>query len=58
MVLAIMPWTSVWTENSFIAGSIRLHDLLTHGFVRGAVTGLGLVNVWMGIWEAVHYHES
>jgi uncharacterized membrane protein YpjA len=57
MMLVIMPWTLIWTQNSLVAGNIRLHDFLTHGFVRGAVSGLGVINLWIGIADAVNYHE-
>jgi hypothetical protein len=52
-----MPWTLIWTQNSLVAGNIRLHDFLTHGFVRGAVSGLGVINLWIGIADAVNYQE-
>jgi hypothetical protein len=26
-------------------------------FIRGLVSGIGLVDVWMGIWEAAKYKE-
>lgn len=58
MLLVIMPWTAIWTENSLIAGSLRLHAIVNHGFLRGAVSGLGLVNLWIGVWEAVQYRED
>jgi hypothetical protein len=32
--------------------------VVNHGFVRGALTGLGLINIWIGVWDAVHYHEA
>jgi hypothetical protein len=22
------------------------------------VTGVGLMNIWLGVWEAVHYREQ
>ena len=31
--------------------------LAQNNFVRGIVTGFGLVDVWLGIWEAVHYRD-
>lgn len=57
MMLVVMPWTIIWTQNSLVAGSVLLHDLLNHGFVRGAVSGLGVVNLWIGIADAVNYRE-
>ena len=57
MLLAVLPWTRVWTENSLVLSHPGLRAVLQHNFVRGAVTGLGLVDIWLGIWEAVHYRE-
>jgi hypothetical protein len=57
MVLVVMPWNLIWTQNSLVASNVWLHDLLNHGFVRGAVSGLGIVNLWIGIAEAVNYRE-
>ncbi len=35
-----------------------IKDFLNHNFVRGLVSGLGLVDLWMGVVEAVTYRES
>ncbi|HWR36239.1 MAG TPA: hypothetical protein VN622_10255 [Clostridia bacterium] len=58
MLLAILPWTRVWTENSLLIGFPVLKQFLLQNFVRGIVTGIGLLDVWLGIWEAVHYREN
>jgi hypothetical protein len=57
LVLAVLPWTAVWTDNSLVLGSPRLRQVLSTGFIRGLVTGLGLVDLWIGISEAVHYRD-
>jgi hypothetical protein len=57
MLLAVLPWTRVWTDNTFVISRPLLRSLATDNFVRGLVTGLGLVDIWLGIWEAVHYRE-
>jgi hypothetical protein len=57
LVLVVFPWTHVWTDNALLIRNVTLRSLAMHNFVRGLVTGLGLINVWMGIWEAVHYRE-
>jgi hypothetical protein len=57
LVLAVLPWTAVWTENNIIIGFPRLRSLLSTGFVRGLATGLGLLDLWIGISEAVHYRD-
>jgi hypothetical protein len=58
MVLAVSPWTPVWSQNSLLTAHPAARDFMGQGFVRGAFTGLGLINIWMGIWEAVQYRED
>lgn len=58
MVLAVLPWTAVWTDNSLVLGSPHLRQVLSTGFVRGLVTGLGLIDLWIGISEAVRYRDK
>ena len=31
--------------------------LVTNGFVRGLCSGLGMLDIWIGFSEAIHYHE-
>ncbi len=57
MVVSILPWTPLWTDNGLMLSLPRLRVLASLNFVRGAITGLGLLDIWMGIWEAVHYHD-
>jgi|SRR5581483_6077595 len=57
MLLAILPWTTVWNQNSFLAAYPGLKAFAQNNFVRGLATGLGLVDIWIGIWEAVHYRD-
>jgi hypothetical protein len=57
MLLTILPWTRVWTENSLLMSYPALGSFLRNDFARGAITGLGLIDIWIGIWEAVHYSD-
>jgi hypothetical protein len=57
MLLAILPWTAVWNQNSLVGSYPALKAVLQNNFVRGVATGIGLVDIWIGIWEAVHYHD-
>jgi hypothetical protein len=50
-VLAIVPWSTYWERNYFAEALPQLHALITNNFVRGAVSGLGLVNIAAGIAE-------
>ncbi len=58
ILLAILPWYGrVWTDNTFIMAHPLLRAFAADNFTRGVVTGLGLVDIWLGIAAAVHYRE-
>jgi hypothetical protein len=58
LILMVAPWTPFWENNSLLLGFPSLREFLMHEFVRGMVSGLGLVDIWLAIAEAVQYHES
>lgn len=47
----VLPWSGFWERNYFALAWPPLQSLLTNNFVRGAVTGLGLVNLGAGFTE-------
>ena len=57
IVLVALPWRPIWSDNALLANYPHLRTFLRLGFVRGAITGIGLLDIWIGIWEAVHYRE-
>ncbi len=57
MLLTILPWTTVWNQNSFLGAHPALKSFVQNNFIRGLATGFGLVDIWIGIWEAVHYRD-
>jgi hypothetical protein len=58
IILVVLPWTRVWTENSLLVAFPQTRAFLANDFVRGLISGLGLVDIWMGVAEAVRYRES
>lgn len=58
LLLAVLPWFRVWTDNSLLVAHPVLRQVFESNFLRGSVTGLGLVDVWLGIWEAAHYRDT
>jgi hypothetical protein len=58
VMLMIVPWRPEWADNPLLLRYPTLRDLVGSGFMRGVVTGLGLVNVWIGFWEALRYREE
>jgi hypothetical protein len=58
VLLLILPWTNRWTDNPLLLTSPVLRQIVSSGFVRGLSSGLGVLDLWLGFWEAIHYHES
>jgi hypothetical protein len=57
VLLIILPWTPEWTDNYLLLAFPGLRPVISSGFFRGICTGLGLLDIWIGFWEALHYHE-
>jgi hypothetical protein len=57
ILLITAPWTPLWTENSLLLAYPRLREFLMNDFVRGLVSGLGLIDIGLAISEAVRYRE-
>jgi hypothetical protein len=57
VLLIVLPWTPEWTDNYLLLSYPSLRTLVSSGFFRGICTGLGLLDIWIGFWEALHYHE-
>ena len=47
----LIPWSAFWDRNYFVEGSAFLAVFLTNNYTRGAISGLGLVNVWAALAE-------
>jgi hypothetical protein len=51
LLLVLIPWSAFWDRNYFVEVSSALGGVLTSNYTRGAITGLGLVNVWAALAE-------
>lgn len=58
VLLIILPWTPEWTDNYLLLTYPGLRTFVASGFFRGICSGLGLLDIWIGFWEALHYHEE
>ena len=61
LYLLIYPWTDSWSANYFSwIGPLNLqpywHQLWNNSYVRGAVSGTGLVNIWVAVAEALRMY--
>lgn len=58
VLVAVLPWwTRLWDHNMWIQAHPALAAFLQNGAVRGMISGLGLLDIWIGISEAVHYRD-
>lgn len=71
IVLTLLPWIpqgflglSDWGNNYFLlyaarkTGFYTLQSVVASGWVRGAVTGLGILNLGMAFWEIFHFKQT
>lgn len=59
LAACIAPWYSpVWDKNPLFERFPTLLIWATHGSVRGIITGIGLLNLWIAIQRVVHHRDG
>jgi len=71
IVLTLLPWVpqgtlglSDWGNNYFLLYAARktsmhgLQAMVASGWMRGAVTGIGLLNIGIAFWEIFHFQQT
>lgn len=70
VVLTVLPWVphgwfglSDWGNNYFLLLAAHktgygLQRFVASGWVRGAVSGLGILNIAMGAWEIINFRRT
>ena len=51
--MIVLPWSLIWERNYFIERYPAVQAIATDLFVRGAVSGIGLVNLIAGFSELI-----
>ena len=51
--LLILPWWNIWDNNYFVYVYPQIRPVVSNPFLKGAVLGLGIVNIVIGIQEIV-----
>lgn len=54
----LLPWRSIWTTNAWVNHWPEVANFISHGWVRGIVSGLGLLNIWIAFSAIVHRRRS
>lgn len=52
IALVVGPWTSLWEQHPLLAVSPAFREMALAAWLRGSVTGLGLVNLAAAAWDA------
>ena len=53
LFLAVFPWVDLWSVNYFAGWFPALENIWDEPYFRGAVTGLGLVNIYVACAEVL-----
>jgi len=57
-LLTVLPWSPrYWDDNGWMLAHPLVETALNHGWVRGLVSGIGLLDIWIGISELIHYRD-
>ena len=52
LVLLLLPWSELWSHNYFFSLAPNWSELFGSSYLRGAISGIGLINVWIALSEA------
>jgi hypothetical protein len=66
ILLVILPWvpSPSWSENYLLVlAAEKIHWpwlalAMKSGYARGAVTGLGVLNILLGVWEIINFKKT
>ena len=57
-LLTILPWwKEMWDHNPYLLAHPQVAALLHSGAVKGLLSGLGIIDIWIGISELVTYRD-
>jgi hypothetical protein len=51
LVLLVAPWSSLWDSNWLLQTHPALREFALNAFTRGAVSGLGMVNIAVALHD-------
>ena len=56
--LLVLPWVSIWTTNHFVLRYSWVASIVLNHFFRGAISGLGLADIWLAFHEFWRLREA
>ena len=55
LMLMLSPWLFPWSENYFFLRYPWVQAVAGNYYIRGAISGVGLADMALGVWESVRY---
>ena len=55
--LLLFPWSEVWAQYFLLGQFPWLRSIYMSHYLRGAISGLGLVNLWLGVSQAWNFRQ-
>ncbi len=49
VILVCLPWSAIWDQNYFLSRFPSLIPVLLHPAVRGVISGLGVLDIWVAV---------
>ena len=57
-LMVVLPWKPrFWDQNAWLFAHPTVHAVVRQGWMRGIISGLGLLDIWVGVSEAIHYRD-
>jgi hypothetical protein len=56
--LLVLPWFNIWDNNYLLYRYPLIRPIVANAFLKGAVVGLGIVNILIGIREIASFKKS
>jgi hypothetical protein len=58
LMVCYAPWSPMfWDQNPLFVQFPTLSVYAAHGAVRGLVSGIGLLNLWIALQDAIHFRK-
>lgn len=57
LFLLLFPWMEYWGHNSIASLAPWMRDIWDSAYFRGALSGLGLVNIYIALAEIVRFRH-
>jgi len=57
LFLLVFPWSAFWEANAFVLEMPSLQDYWSSPYLRGAVSGLGLLDLFIALVDLVRFRR-